>query len=27
VPKGENGFSKGVLIADPDGHGVLLTQK
>jgi catechol 2,3-dioxygenase-like lactoylglutathione lyase family enzyme len=27
APKGENGFSKGVLIADPDGHGMLLTQK
>ncbi|HZC35954.1 MAG TPA: VOC family protein [Chthoniobacterales bacterium] len=27
VTKGENSFSKGVVIADPDGHGVLLTQK
>jgi catechol 2,3-dioxygenase-like lactoylglutathione lyase family enzyme len=27
VSKDETGFSKGVVIADPDGHGVLLTQK
>jgi catechol 2,3-dioxygenase-like lactoylglutathione lyase family enzyme len=27
LPKGENRFSKGVLLADPDGHTVLLTQK
>jgi catechol 2,3-dioxygenase-like lactoylglutathione lyase family enzyme len=27
MPKDETGFSKGVVIADPDGHGVLLTQK
>ena len=27
VPKDKSGFSKGVLISDPDGHGVLLIQK
>lgn len=27
TPRGENTFSKGVVIADPDGHGVLLIQK
>jgi catechol 2,3-dioxygenase-like lactoylglutathione lyase family enzyme len=27
VAKGENGFSKGILVADPDGHPMLLTQQ
>jgi catechol 2,3-dioxygenase-like lactoylglutathione lyase family enzyme len=27
VSKGETGFHKGVLVADPDGHTMLLTQK
>jgi catechol 2,3-dioxygenase-like lactoylglutathione lyase family enzyme len=27
MPKDETGFSKGIVIADPDGHGLLLTQK
>jgi catechol 2,3-dioxygenase-like lactoylglutathione lyase family enzyme len=27
VPKGKTGFHKGVLVADPDGHTMLLTQK
>jgi catechol 2,3-dioxygenase-like lactoylglutathione lyase family enzyme len=27
VPTGENRFSKSVVIADPDGHGMLLTQQ
>lgn len=27
VPKDKSGFSKGVLISDPDGHDVLLIQK
>jgi catechol 2,3-dioxygenase-like lactoylglutathione lyase family enzyme len=27
VVKGENGFSKGVIVADPDGHAMLLTQQ
>ena len=27
LPKGETSFSKGVLLSDPDGHTMLLTQK
>jgi catechol 2,3-dioxygenase-like lactoylglutathione lyase family enzyme len=27
IPRDEIGFSKGALVADPDGHGVLLIQK
>jgi catechol 2,3-dioxygenase-like lactoylglutathione lyase family enzyme len=27
MPKGNSGFSKGVLVSDPDGHDVLLVQK
>jgi hypothetical protein len=27
LPKGENSFSKGVLLSDPDGHAMLRTQK
>ncbi len=27
LPKGQNSFSKGVLLSDPDGHAMLLTQK
>ena len=27
MPKGSTGFSKGLLVSDPDGHDVLLIQK
>jgi catechol 2,3-dioxygenase-like lactoylglutathione lyase family enzyme len=27
IPKGKAGFSKGVLVSDPDGHDVLLIQR
>ena len=27
VPKGKLGFSKGVLVRDPDGHAILLIQE
>jgi len=27
VPKDKAGFSKGVLVSDPDGHDVLLIQR